>query len=235
MTVIGGELRNWYLSALGVVRYIPRDSSEAAARREPQPEPVPAADSAPQSRPQPQLRQLLDDKPETTQPAAPTAVEAPAVAPEHSQQVQCRLAFWQPSRELVVLSSLSSGARPTPAQLAMLSRLLKAIGQLEGTLPAFDLIDWPQAPGASATLGDAREFLSVFLDAKAFLEPFRYALVMGEVSARLIMPAGALAAGSRAPLACGAEGIVTHSLSEMEQDPSLKAPTWEAIKFLAGQ
>jgi len=151
------------------------------------------------------------------------------------QLIQFRLGFWQPSEQVVVFSAMSPGIRPSRPQQEMLANLLSAIGQLHGPLSGVELLDWPLSPGADATLKSARELLAAFLDVKHQLKPFKHVLVMGTTAARLVSLEDKPSVGDRLLLACGAEGVVTHSLQEMEQDKSLKRPTWDAIRTLKGE
>jgi len=151
---------------------------------------------------------------------------------------ECRLGFWQASDRLVVLSAMPPGQRPTAGQITMLTNLLKAIKCLDNSLPPVDLIDWPQTAaiglqGMARNLQGARDFVSVFLQAKARLQPFTHALLMGELAALVATDSHSVEAGQQFDLHCGAKGIVTRSLHEMEHDPGLKGETWQAIKFLA--
>ncbi len=74
--------------------------------------------------------------------------------------------------------------------------------------------------------------LGVFLDVKARLQPFATALLMGDAAARVAGGRDTFRVGDRVPLACGAEGVVTHSLHEMARDASLKRPTWDTLQSL---
>ena len=150
------------------------------------------------------------------------------------EMIQCRLAFWQPSERLVVLSHMPPGIRPSPAHHEMLANLLSAIGQLTPPLAQAEVLDWPLAPGTDSTLKGARELLAAFLGVKNQLKPFAKALLMGPVAARLATENDMFEIGDKLVLPCQAQGIVTHSLYEMERDKALKRPTWEAIRGLAG-
>jgi len=232
--------RDWYLANLGIVRYVPRDQlaatgdgvdAVAAAATEAAVTAIPptAAPGAPAGG---RRVDLGDSKPRP----APAAAPRPAAEPE---PFLCRLGFWQPTARMAVLSAMPPGARPGAAQLAMLGNLLKAINCLGQELPVVDLIDWPQSPnlglqGVAVDLAGAREFTSVFLAAKAQLAPFEHLLLMGGDAVRVAAGDGDMAVGDQRLLACGAQAIATHSLYDMEQNPALKAETWQAIRFLAG-
>jgi len=235
---VAASLRDWYLGALGVVRYLPRDGcaadfpgEEGETRAEcpvastPE-EPSPAA---PLQRPRVELPSSPAAR--TRQPGAPV-VDAASTPPPDTELVEFRLAFWQPSPPLVVLSAMPPGARPSPRQQDMLARLLKAIDRLDGPLPAAELIDWPIARGTQGGLQGARELLATFLEVKMNQKPFAQVLLMGDIAAQ-VAAGDSLAVGQRLPLPCAAEAVVTHSLYAMDRDPALKRDTWEAIRFLA--
>ncbi|MFA5631012.1 MAG: hypothetical protein WC997_05840 [Porticoccaceae bacterium] len=231
--------RAWYLAALGVVRYAlkdgpvsladaPAQEEQAAPERQSDQRTLAAADRADSMA---AVRQALVDK--TPEPAVPPPA-VPAAAPAAEEVLAFRLAFWQPAPQVVVLSAMPPGVRVSASQQDMLANLLRAIHSLPGGgLAAAELIDWPPRVGAPAGLDGARQLLDVFLEVKAKLQPFTTALLMGEIPARLIAGRGAQP-GERLTLHTGAEGIVTHSLHDMEKAPALKRETWEAIRHLAG-
>ncbi len=229
--------RDWYLAQLGVVRYVPRDAlsdseAEAADPVSPQGESAVAA-IAPLG--------AVDGQPPRVDPgqsaARSTAIPSGDREPD-PQPFQCRIGFWQPASTVAVLSAMPPGQRPTAGQVTMLSNLLKAIGALGERLPAVDLMDWPPSAGAGLAAGDglvaAREFLEIFLQAKRRQQDFDTVLLMGEDAARVCGGDSGIAVGQHLALACGAKGIVTHSLHDMEKHPALKGETWQAIRFLAG-
>ncbi|HLS97196.1 MAG TPA: hypothetical protein VK018_00590 [Porticoccaceae bacterium] len=241
MAAAGPSRRDWYLANLGVVRYLPRDAL-GAAQGAPA-DPAAEAPEAPPAAPAPvqatdHLRAALATPP-TTLPAAQThAAKAPPRA-EGAPPFECRLGFWQPRADLVVLCAMPPGQRPAGEQLTMLANLLKAIGRLGDGLPPVDLMDWPQAPhlglqGVPVDIAGARDFVAVFLAAKRRLQAFDHVLLMGKDAARVAGAGDDPAVGEQLDLPCGARGIVTHSLHGMAQNPALKAETWQAIRFLAG-
>ena len=249
---MNSQQRNWYLGALGVVRYIPRDSADVVDEL-PAPEQPGVEVAVKQSiSGSVTLSPLSTTDPESTATAKPDelqrtkATAGPAISGKNApttdasddtndnKAVQFRLAFWQPSDQLTVLSSMPPRIRPSQAQHGMLANLLRAIHQLPGELPQVELLDWPLSPGGDSSLRGARELLSAFLDVKSQLRSFQYVLLMGEMVANLAQSDRLLPVGAKVPLSCNAQGIVTHSLYDMDRDTSLKKPTWEAIRFLSG-
>lgn len=236
--------RNWYLGVLGVVRYLPRDAGPEASES-PAPETAGAAVCPqdielqtarllhPVASPAPSKMPVVG-KPEVERPGR---VDQQPVRQSDEELLQFRLGFWQPSADLVVLSAMPPGARPSQIQQQMLANLLKAIGQLPAPLASVELIDWPLSRGFATTavgLQGARELLDAFFDVKSKLQPFTTSLLMGELTPRLFTEQQ-LQVGDKITLRCLATGVVTHSLADMENNPALKRETWEAIRFLAGQ
>ena len=255
--------RNWYLASLGIVRYVPRDEvvpdeapDDSVSRQHVSPleevrdAPAPAeADVVRQGARGAEVLAALDSAPSLVRPQemgssdrvrsankGPLAVPAAAGIEPSAEPFLCRLGFWQPA-SVAVISAMPPAQRPTPVQITMLTNLLKAIGAVGQGLPSVDLIDWPPSSGlglqGGATLAAAREYLSVFLQAKQRLQNYETVLLMGEVAAQACGIDATFEAGYQHDFAWGGRGIVTHSLHDMEKTPSLKAETWQAIRFLA--
>jgi len=235
--------RAWYLGALGIVRYVAKGGIDALAEAplqeasfhpdEPTVQVGLVAGSLPAQPPRTNnsapARQALAEK------APAGEIPSPQTLPNSEEElIAFRLAFWQPSPRLVVLSAMPAGVRVSKSQQEMLANLLRAISNLPNGLSAAELIDWPPRVGGPGGLEGAKHLLDVFLEVKAKLQPFTLALLMGDISARLAAGRHAQV-GERVPLAMGAEGIVTHSLYDMDTSPSLKRETWVAIRHLAGE
>lgn len=235
--------RDWYLANLGIVRYVPRDelaaTSDSIAPAVESAAEAPAA--APAAIPAPAARELAVggqrvDLGESKPSLPPAAMPRPVA---EAVPFACRLGFWRPTARMAVLTAMPPEARHAAAQQTMLANLLKAINCLGQELPMVDLIDWPPSPtlglrGVAVDLAGACEFVSVFLAAKTQLAPFEHLLLMGGDAVRVATGGAEMAVGDQRLLACGARAIVTHSLYDMEQNPALKAETWQAIRFLAG-
>ncbi len=218
-----------HLAALGVVRYRPRDLPEM--------EEVEGIEEVDPGREERRAEEPLSalapvEKAEAKRPAAPAPTPVPST---ESESLAFRLAFWQPTPGLVVLSSLPPGRRSSEEEVIMLQRLLRAIHSLPGELPAGELIDWPLAAGADSGIAGARDMLGVFLDVKARLQAFPHALLMGESAARVAGGRETFRVGEDFSLECGARAWVTHSLYEMAREPALKKPTWETLQRLVSE
>lgn len=245
--------QDWYLNAMGVVRYqlrqpkaTPVTDVDAEGGRLGDQSIVDVEMQAGNKVTQPsaetgELRPLQDKRyvegespppiPKTL--GSPTS-EKPLQTPP-AERANFRLGFWQPSLELAVLNAMPPGQLPTTGQLEMLANLLKAMGQLQDELPRVELIDWPVSPSAPADMAGARELMAVFLDVKAQLQPFKTLLLMGQAAASVVLKHPPMAVGDHRILACKARAVVTHSLLEMEEDPSLKRGTWQAIRSQESQ
>lgn len=254
------ELRDWYLGALGIVRYVPRtggDSDPQALVESLADEDSSYADGealSPAVKGTKQdsqaataaLRQVLvqddvsrpaggvgsaSEKSSKADISSATSEQGiTATAEDAEEMAPFRLAFWQSASSTVVLSALPPGARPSPGQQEMLTNLLKAIDQLPEGLSPPEWIDWPLARQPSISVASAREFVETFLEVKHKLQPFSTVLLMG--CGDLTLDDNKEKDQQRA-LRCSATGLVTHSLQAMEQNPALKRETWEAIRHLA--
>ena len=237
------ELRNWYLSNLGIVQYKPRSEDLVAL-----PFHVPVDDGPTKpatSSVKDEVASVLELVRETTDHTAQPVEDLsgqeaePESKPTPTIEVPTfRLACWQPCDDLLVFNHLAPDGGPEPEQLQLLSNILRAIGRLPASLPAPELIDWPMAHGGDVSEAAARSLLSVFLDARIKKRGVLWVLLMGEVAAELLSPSESGysdALGRREEIAGGAKTIVVRSLQEMLADASMKAQTWQAIKCLANQ
>lgn len=233
-----GTVRNWYLASLGVVRYIPRDSVEAARMAAPRPRsarqdapPEPGSGAAHQRL----MAELAARPPAPAKPEPASPEPSPANEPQ-AQAMRFRLACWQPSPALALLDSLEPGQRPGPDHRALLARMLTRLNQLSGELAAAELIDWPPGGPQAPDADGAPEMMSSFITARAGKHSFRYVLLMGRAASACFAPPGASpAVGDQLELPAGIRGIVTHSVNDLLADPGLRRSTWEAIEFLAAK
>lgn len=237
------ELRNWYLSNLGIVQYLPRNEDLVAL-----PFHVPVDDERAKpatSSVKEEVASVLELVRETTDNTAQSVerlsgkeTEPEGIPVPATEVPTFRLACWQPCDDLLVFNQLVPDAGPEPEQIQLLSNILRAIGRLPVSLPAPELIDWPMTHGGDVSEAAARSLLSVFLDARIKKRGVLWVLLMGEVAAELLCPSESSypdALGRRDEIAGGAKTIVVRSLQEMLKDPSMKAQTWESIKCLVNQ
>ena len=231
------ELRNWYLSTLGVTQYLPRSSVSVADSQ--------ADVAATVERQRQSLKSAIDL--DSAQPKVEEKPEAQVSLPVDEQEaaaISFRLACWQPVDDLLVIDSLPPGEQPGSDRLKLLANILRAIDRLPGNgLPQAELIDWPVTAGGSAGETGARAMLSVFLEARIKKFGVCWVLLMGEPAATYIGNSignsslesdSAVEIGQQRELSGSAKAILCHSLSRLLQEPVRKAETWQAIGFLAG-
>ncbi|MFZ5653568.1 MAG: hypothetical protein ACOY42_04085 [Pseudomonadota bacterium] len=213
--------RDRYLAALGIVRYRLRAAAPAAGAAGAE---MPAAPCAP-----PRGSASAPAPGASPQPPAPPLAAQPAGEP--GELLQVRLACWQPAPDLLVLDALPVGGRPERERLTLLANILRAIGRLEGPLPAVEYLDWPPWPGGDASASGAREGVALFLAGRRAASPFAWLLAMGEPAWRCL--SGDAGAGDQILLDGEVRAILVPGLGDMLADPGLKAVTWKAIRALA--
>lgn len=244
---MSSELRNWYLSTLGVTQYIPKGSVSVADSVLVDALIEDAVAQTALDKPKPKrIPKLMIDFGEA-KPAEPSIVVAEkteAVAIE-LPAVKFRLACWQPVDDLLVIDGLDSGEQPGRERLQLLSNILRAIQRMPDILPQAEMIDWPVSAGGPADEAGARTMLSVFLDARIKQRGVCWVLLMGEVAAAYVGnsevgttddSAGTrFIVGQQRELSGGAKAILTHSLGDMLSQSKRKADTWQAIQCLVEQ
>lgn len=210
------ELRNWYLSNLGITQYVPKGegpvalSFQSPASEEPLP---PKA-----SHVKKQVASVLElvegksSRVESTEDQRATAEESPPASkgrdlpaelpqkelPETPEVVapdpllHFRIACWHPCDDLLVFNSFSPGDQPDTEQNQLLSNMLRAVGRLPNGLPMPEFIDWPVGSAQRAdSVGDtgregAKAMLSVFLNARIQKYGVLWVLLMGELATELL-------------------------------------------------
>lgn len=230
-----GELRAWYLAALGVVVYRQRAVTPVVAAHE-----VGAGDRDSVS---PTLDASGETRYSTRVAPTPAVVDGNTKNPLGTAGARelrgFRLGCWQPAADLLVLDSLPQQSAPDSERLQLLTNILRAIHRRPESLPPAEFIDWP--PTGSADPASARSLLEMFLQGRFERKPFRWVLVMGKAAA-ILLPAEPSANegrdwrarwGERWKLACGAEAVLTPGLGDMIAEAKYKAAAWAALRFLA--
>lgn len=252
------ELRNWYLSNLGIVQYIPKDEesvalpfhsavAEASEGIAGEGEGVVSQTTAKQTKSlAASVLELVGEKADV-QSAPEQQNSVIKQAGEVSEDAQApalnfRLACWHPCDDLLVFNQLEPDGQPDRDQSQLLSNILKAIGRLPNHLPVPELLDWPidntVGEGVDHSESGAKAMLSVFLDARIKKHGVLWVLLMGELSSELLSPRDEPYAdllSKTEEISGGAQIIVIRSLQEMLVDPDTKAETWQAIRCLAQQ
>lgn len=164
------ELRNWYLSNLGIVQYVPKgeasvalpfhsssqsSSSDVSGGRV---ESEKALDSAhdqsgintDHKTSVASVLELVGDKADIqadidSHVELDTSDHSITVVdePNSSPALSFRLACWHPCDDMLVFNQLIPGEQPDQSQNLLLSNILKAIGRLPNGLPEPELFDWP--------------------------------------------------------------------------------------------
>ena len=249
------ELHNWYLAALGVPRYVPRDQcdEEAPAIENDAGQEVPVTavvDTQAPGEPLEQISRIL--KPEAAQkiieaseaPDAPDASNTEPSKPELDKRAaediaaaRLNLVAWQPADDLLVINDLGEGGQVSADHGRLLINILRAVQRLpeNGVLPHSEPLVWPDKSGDSSEAG-ARIMMSSFLTARIAKRHVRVVLFMGEDAARFVAEKSndADAPGESVSLSGEATGIVIPTLDQMLADPEAKKTTWQAIRHLAG-
>lgn len=246
------NLRDWYLDALGVVQYRPRQEGAVDipfhVEIQPQPELQPQRKSTSQPRTVnaeeiPPIRdaaqEISPDK--TVSKESPQKVESTPVQPDSAQPIEpFRIACWQQGDDLLVIHALPPGNVPMPEERDLLCNMLRAIDRLVTEMPAADYIDWPLTPGEPSDIQGAKSMLSVFLDTRIRKCGVLRVLLMGELPARLFLPSQTAMAqadfeevlGKIEDLPGGARAIVIPSLQDMLTTVSSKQVAWRALQKL---
>lgn len=223
---VSPDLRDWYLSTLGVVQYRPRDTAPVTLDFHPEL----GAD-------------VTNTVASETAVAASTAPDLPGakdrLTDTHAEQIDSfRLACWQPSDDLLVLNGLLPGSLPLQEESGLLANIMRAIDRLGDELSPPQLIDWPPSATDHTDRSGAEEMLSVFVEARVKKQGVLWVLLMGELPAALLLPSKSVypsCVGRMEELPGGARAVVTPSLQELLATPGLKAETWRAIRVMTRQ
>lgn len=174
------------------------------------------------------------------------AAIAPATKAAVAEDPRFALSMWRASDDLLVIDSRQAHlALPTEPLLA---NILLALGWPRQPLPRAEVLHWPMYDHPLAPKGEAaaKETLLAMLEARLEQQPVAYVLLMGAEACHYMVPAELLPQDGAGPAASltalrgkalpldpvKATAIVVPSLSDMLQQPELKATTWRAIQPL---
>ena len=230
------QLRDYYLSNLGIVQYVPSEFcvvEQAIPATQPAIEEKPAVDKQPPAA-QPSLAEKVPatvqidvaGPEDTAKPAAPVETAAP------EPELRFRISYWQLA-DILVFSALDYGQNPPQDQHQLLGNILQAVGRLSAPLSEPELMDWPLVPSAPAGADEARSMFSSFLKARIEQSGARWVLVMGSRAREFLLAGAGPAEGGRVPLTEQCEAVLTPGLDEMLADPACKRTTWQSIRFLS--
>lgn len=159
---------------------------------------------------------------------------------------QFSLSMWRATDDLLVIDSRQAHlALPTEP---LLTNILLALGLPRSSLPRAEVLHWPMYDHPLSPKGEAaaKETLLAMLEARLEQQPVSYVLLMGAEACHYLVPGELLPADQPEPIASyqalvgkalrletvNATAIVVPSLSDMLQQPNLKATTWRAIQPL---
>jgi hypothetical protein len=235
-------MRDWYLSMLGIVQYRLRPREGAAnidtgqtgsdLVGEKNTDGSVDAVAMPGKRVKPAPGERAPARSELELDDQPVEVEDLTQSDSIDDSIAFHLTCWRPSEDLLVIDSRLPGTDDERQTAQLIANILRSIGRLPDQLAEPESINWPLTNDSG--LSAAQEHVSMFLKGRYQQQPFTWLLAMGsEINLCLadsIQTHNANSVGQR--LACGADVIFTHSLSDMIETPICKKEVWSAIQFL---
>lgn len=244
--VMTTEQRNWYLSSLGIVQYVPRDVREVSVAM-----PLHIVANQSPALAGGQISKLLDSVGGQSEEVRVVISSHKTkditdgdgeLVPNQPDLIQdFRLACWHPTDDILVVNEIPVESQPDREQLWLLSNLLKAVGRLSTAgLPPPELIDWPIGKNMGAdshTRSGAISLLSTFLEVRVKKHDVLWVLLMGELPEMLFSPLPSVLPDLVSTpvvqeIAGRAKVVITRSLQDMLSLPEAKIETWNAIKHL---
>ena len=223
------DVRGHYLNTLGIIEYIPRKISfeiEEKNVEHVQAVLYPERNSD---------VEIIASKTVETRSTEETNIVKSIVVNETIQEVkelvEVKLALWQPSEELLVCSAIS-GELPGSDQIQLLTNILLALGRHSGSLPQFELLQWPPFESIEGGEIEARDFISTFVSAKLESGKINFILLCGDSSMEWVLNGeqrqelseGYLQVSENAKLA------VIPSLTDMLDNSNLKRDAWQILQ-----
>jgi hypothetical protein len=236
------EVRNQYLNTLGIVQYRPRDiaAEDAAETIQAQPqtnENISALVAEPSAAQAAEIASVIEAV--TEEPVKPVNAKARStnVEPEFEQNLALKFVFWQPSDQLLVVTS-ADDQLPDQSQISLLKNILRTLDQGIASLPQFDIVDWPPYPSMSGGESDAREFLSTLINTKLASNPIKTLMFLGEFTRDWFLSdeqKDKLVDGAVA-LSDSVTAITIPTLETMLSKPETKREAWKIISgYLSSQ
>ncbi|MDA7760590.1 hypothetical protein N8909_00965 [bacterium] len=178
------QVRNQYLKTLGIVQYRPRDITAEDVAETLQEQTQTALDtgatiSEPSATQVAEIASVMEAV--TEEPIKPVIAKAKPIniEPKLSQDLALKFALWQPSEQLLVVSSVDDQL-PEQSQISLLKNILRAIDRDIASLPQFDVVNWPPHQSMSGDESDAKEFLSTLINSKLASKPTKTVLFLGD-------------------------------------------------------
>ncbi|NHN37993.1 hypothetical protein G8764_11850 [Pseudomaricurvus alcaniphilus] len=181
---------------------------------------------------------------------AAATTDTSGVAPVGVARPRFALSFWRVGSELMIIDSRHPElALPTES---LLNNILFALGYTGVTLPRAEIFKWPMHENIAEARDEyaARDALGAMLAGKLELNPVKYCLLLGEEACYYALPTEVVShsgvdpevrpaevfkamVGTSVPLPeLAVTAIVAPGLSQMLQQPQLKAVAWRAIQPL---
>lgn len=207
-----------------------------------QPEPKETSSPAPPETTAPTI-QLLDEP--AVEPAAPEAKVETVPDASEIQEVSFALGAWRVSDDLLIVDSRKVElALPVDA---LLVNILSALGYPRVALPKVEVVRWPREESAFLDRSEtaARAMSQAWLSARLEAQPAKFLLLLGAEACHYLLPEAQAPLGQNPEesldvqqgkavrledLNCSA--IVVPSLTDMLQQPGLKAQVWQALQPL---
>ena len=242
------QLRDYYLSNLGVVQYVPSDFCVPEVVVTDTQEVI-AEPTVTEAVVEPAVVEVETTTAHSTSPAAKPVQKQVDVKPVVDTELRFRISYWQ-LPDLLVFSSLDYGENPPQDQHQLLSNILQAVGRLPGMLAEPEMVDWPVVPTAPADTEAAKTVFTSLLQGRAEQTGSRWILVMGQRARQFLLSgkelSGKTMAGNvldgnladnkqygQASVNEYCQAVVTPGLDQMLADPQSKRTTWQLVRFLA--
>lgn len=149
-----------------------------------------------------------------------------------ADEIEVRLAVWQPAPDLLFFDSMQPGEQPSIQMARLVTNIVAALGRQADGAPVPQLIDWPPARSRVASdLEAARTMVSAFCDARLSGGTVQLAVIMGGDAVRLLQPEeGVLEEDSiRACRWRDLDTVIAPPLSDLLGNPSAKRRLWQAL------
>ncbi len=177
--------------------------------------------------------------------SSPEPTEAPKPEVEVAAAVEFSLSIWRVDDDLMVIDSRHSElALPTEP---LLRNILRALGRSTAGLPKVEVLRWPVLEDHFEPQHEtaARNMLEAMLEGKVSIKSIKFLLLLGCDACHYVMPKERLSDGATPESSLqdlmgqalniellNTTAIVAPGLSDMLQDPSLKARAWQAMQPL---
>ena len=233
------ELRDWYLSSLDVSQYLPKiepaDDSNHYSIKNNKNEGKAEEQAGLTGRALNANKSLEEKKATISSPKEPLKKNAASAGLVSS--LKFNLVCWQPCDELLVLSGLDFGIKPSGDQCLLVANVCRAIGHFSGELPAPCFHNGQVERNGDDDEGrfDVQKILSPFIGSCIQHTSGFSLLIMGEAAFKLFASTEESyldLKGKTIQVKNVANTFVLNGLEEILTDPLVKLDTWRTIKPL---